>query len=43
MELNTIVKGENIIDGVMPGSIAEELEIERNKFSEYYLLSPSNN
>lgn len=29
MELNTVVKGENIIDGVMPGSIAEELDIER--------------
>ncbi len=29
MELNTVEKGENIIDGVMPGSIAEELEIER--------------
>ena len=29
MELNTVEKGDNIIDGVMPGSIAEELEIER--------------
>lgn len=29
MELNTVEKGENIIDGIMPGSIAEELEIER--------------
>lgn len=29
MELNTVVKGENIIDGVLPGSIAEEMEIER--------------
>lgn len=29
MELNTVVKGENIIDGVLPGSIAEELDIER--------------
>lgn len=29
MELNTVEKGENIIDGIMPASIAEELEIER--------------